>query len=417
MIPSQLLRKQLADVKASCESRGDQIEFNQWEDLEQQRKALQIETEQVQMQSNQLSKEVANLKRSGEDASDVLASLGEIAKRKKQLEGDLRELLDAIKAFELTVPNILSSDVPVGKDENDNQVVDTVGEPSKFDFSVKSHIDLAPKSLDFATAAKISGSRFVLMRGGIARLHRALGQWMLDTQVSRGYEEVNPPVLVQRHALEGTGQLPKFEDDQFFAGGHALIPTAEVPLTNMLRDEIVDYSQLPMSVTALTQCFRKEAGAYGKDTQGMIRQHQFEKVELVKFVAEHQAKESFEQLVGDSEFILQSLGLPYRKVLLCSGDTGFSASKTYDLEVWLPSENRYREISSCSYFTDFQARRMKARYRDEEGNVALLHTINGSGLAVGRTLIAVMENYQTQDGTIIVPEVLIPYMGGIHEIS
>lgn len=416
MIPNQLLRKELQKVSKSCELRGDSVDLSGWEKLEEERKLLQVETEKCQMESNRLSKSVPIMKKSGEDTTAVLKSLGEIAKQKKQLEAKLKTLLEAMQAIELTIPNILDPSVPRGSDENDNYIIEVIGEVPSFNFEVKSHADLAPKGLDFATGAKLSGARFVVMREKVARLHRALGQWMLDTQVSRGYEEINPPVLVDQEMLYGTGQMPKFSDDQFMTQSHALIPTAEVPLTNMLRDQIVDYTQLPIAYTALTQCFRKEAGAYGKDTHGMIRLHQFEKVELVKFVDEESLEAEFEALVADSEHILSMLKLPYRKVLLCSGDTGFSAAKTIDLEVWLPSENQYREISSCSHFSDFQARRMQARYRNEEGKVGLLHTINGSGLAVGRTLVAVMENYQNADGTITIPEALVDYMGGLTTI-
>ena len=416
MIPNQLLRKELKKVSNACELRGDSIDLSQWEQLEEKRKSLQVETEKCQMESNRLSKSVPIMKKAGEDTAEVLKHLGQIAKQKKVLEAKLKILLEAMRDIELTIPNILDPSVPKGSDESENQVLEVIGDTPSFDFDVKSHADLSPNGLDFATGAKLSGARFVVMRGNIAKLHRALGQWMLDTQVACGYEEINPPVLVDQEMLYGTGQMPKFSDDQFFTQSHALIPTAEVPLTNMLRDQIVDHAQLPIAYTALTQCFRKEAGAYGKDTHGMIRLHQFEKVELVKFVAQESAASEFEALVADSEHILSLLKLPYRKVLLCSGDTGFSAAKTIDLEVWLPSENQYREISSCSHFTDFQARRMQARYRQEDGKVELLHTINGSGLAVGRTLVAVMENYQNADGTITVPEVLIDYMGGLTTI-
>lgn len=412
MIPSQILRKEIALVKKMAVARQTNLPFDAYEAMEIKRKGLQQETEAIQMQSNQLSKDVAMKKRSGDSVVQLLEELASIAKRKKELEQDLRALLDEIRAFELQVPNLLDDRVPEGKDESDNQEVSKYGQIPEFGFTPKSHTELAPEELDFARAAKISGSRFVIMKGSIARLHRALAQWMLDFQIDRGYEEINPPVLVEHHALVGTGQLPKFADDQFFTQGqHALIPTAEVSITNIFREEIVAHNELPIAYAALTPCFRKEAGAYGKDTHGMIRLHQFEKVELVKFVTDKQAEEAFTQLVKDAEGVLQALELPYRKVLLCSGDTGFSAKITYDLEVWLPGENQYREISSCSYFGDFQTRRMQARYRDDSGKVGLLHTMNGSGLAVGRALVAVLENYQTSDGRVKVPEVLKAYMG------
>ncbi|MEC7030444.1 MAG: serine--tRNA ligase [Pseudomonadota bacterium] len=412
MNPSQTMRKELESIKEMVKSRAMSLSFEEYEQLETRRKQLQQETESIQKESNDLSKSVGLKRRNGEDTSELLKSLERISTQKKALEQELRELLDGIRAFELQVPNLLDENVPVGVDESDNQEILQYGTLPKFSFTPKSHVELAAGDLDFSAAAKISGKRFVLMKGNIAKLHRALGQWMLDFQTKRGYEEVNPPLLVEHHALEGTGQLPKFADDQFFTEGHhALIPTAEVSVTNIHREEIVDYSSLPISYAALTPCFRKEAGAYGKDTHGMIRLHQFEKVELVKFVTEEQAEIAFNQLIEDAEAVLQALQLPYRKVLLCSGDTGFSSKITYDLEVWLPGENQYREISSCSYFGDFQARRLQARYRDEDGKVQLLHTLNGSGLAVGRTLVAFLENNQTAEGRIMVPEVIKPYMG------
>lgn len=419
MIPAHFFRQNLALIKAQAEKRGAKIDFGLYEDLEAKRKSLQVETEALQAQSNQLSKSVPVLKREGKDASEVLAQLSEIAKQKKAHEGELRELKESLNDFLLQVPNLLDDSVPEGSNEDDNLEVGLVGSPPSFAFSPKSHLELMPKGLDVEAAVNMSGSRFVVLKGACARLNRALGQWMLDTQVSKGYTEVNPPLLVEKKALYGTGQLPKFAEDQFFTKDetHALIPTAEVPLTNLVREQIIEADQLPIKLTALTPCFRSEAGAYGKDTTGLIRLHQFEKVELVQITTEAQAKEAFEQLVADAEFILKSLGLAYRKVLLCAGDTGFGSNMTYDLEVWLPSENKYREISSCSYFRDFQAQRMMARYRTEDRQIEYLHTINGSGLAVGRTLIAVLENYQTEQGTVIVPEVLRPYMGGLTEIS
>jgi seryl-tRNA synthetase len=418
MIQANFLRKNLALVKNSADRRGANIDFSAYEQLESERKLLQAETEALQATSNQLSKEVAILKRNQEDASDLLTKLQDIAAQKKIKEAALRELKQSLNDFMLSIPNILSDGVPPGEDESDNIVIKQVGEIPVFSHQVRSHSECFQSSMDFSAAAAISGSRFVVLKSQLARLNRALGQWMLDTQVERGYIEINPPVLVDQKALEGTGQLPKFKEDQFFVESqtHALIPTAEVPLTNLHRESIIDASQLPISYTALTTCFRSEAGAYGKDTSGMIRQHQFEKVELVKLVTEEQAEGEFSNLVTDAEFILQQLELPYRQVLLCSKDTGFSAHLTYDFEVWLPSEKQYREISSCSYFKDFQGNRMMTRYRDKEKGLQSIHTINGSGLAVGRTLIAVIENYQTENG-INVPKILQPYMNGINFIA
>ncbi len=418
MIPANFLRKHLELVKHSVERRGASIDFSKYEQLESERKSLQAETESLQASSNQLSKEVAILKRNQEDASDLLTKLQDIASQKKIKEAALRELKQSLSDFMLSIPNLLSDKVPDGDGEADNVVVKQVGEIPTFSHPVRNHSECFESSMDFTAAAAISGSRFVVLRSQLAKLNRALGQWMLDTQVERGYIEINPPVLVDQKALEGTGQLPKFKEDQFFveSQSHALIPTAEVPLTNLHRESIVEAAHLPICYTALTTCFRSEAGAYGKDTSGMIRQHQFEKVELVKLVTQEQAEEEFSTLVSDAEFILQQLELPYRQVLLCSKDTGFSAHLTYDFEVWLPSENQYREISSCSYFKEFQGSRMMTRYRDKEAGLQTIHTINGSGLAVGRTLIAVIENYQTENG-INVPKVLQPYMNGIEFIA
>lgn len=416
MNPSQLLRKEIEIVKRSNEKRGAKVDLAAYAEMEINRKELQSETEQCQMQVNQLSKEVAGLKREGKDASNLLSQVAEVSKNKKKLENDLKALLAKMREIELTIPNILDDKVPLGNSEADNQEVSTWKSKTTFDFKPKSHIELAGDDLDFSRAAKISGARFVFMKGRIARLHRALGQWMLNEHMNTGYEEVNPPLLVGEAALYGTGQLPKFDEDQFYTMDktHALIPTAEVSVTNLYHDEIVSQTP-PLRYVALTPCFRSEAGSYGKDTHGMIRLHQFEKVELVKFVTEETYESEFEGLIKDAESILEKLELPYRKILLCSKDTGFSAKLTYDLEVWLPGEDNYREISSCSYFGDFQARRMSARYRDQNG-VKLLHTMNGSGLAVGRALIAVMENYQLASGKIRVPEVLKPYMGNMDEI-
>ena len=417
MIPNKILRNNIEEVRKLTEKRGSSLDFSEYQALEDKRKQYQVETEECQMLSNKLSKEVAFAKRNGESADELLKNLSSISARKKELETALKSLLNEIRDFELQVPNLLDDMVPEGADETANKVVSEVGTLPNFEFKPKSHTEICGDDLDFVRAAKISGSRFVFMKGNVAKLHRALAQWMLDRHTQSGYTEINPPLLVEHNALIGTGQLPKFADDQFFTEGqHALIPTAEVSVTNIFADEIVPAANLPISYVALTPCFRKEAGAYGKDTYGLMRLHQFEKVELVKFVAPNQAQEAFDALVQDAEGILQALKLPYRKVLLCAGDTGFSSSITYDLEVWLPGENNYREISSCSYFTDFQARRMSARFRDDENKINLLHTINGSGLAVGRALIAVIENYQTENGNVTIPDVLKDYMGNIDSL-
>jgi seryl-tRNA synthetase len=377
----------------------------------------------IQTERNQLSKEIGQRKSKGEDASDILAAVAKSKDAQAAAEAKAAEEQAALDTMLATIPNLPADDVPVGKDEHENVERHKHGEPAKFDFKAKEHADLgiALGMMDFEKAAKISGARFVVLSGQLARLERALGQFMLDLQTGEkhGYREVRPPVLVRDHALFGTGQLPKFADDLFKASADLwLIPTAEVPLTNLVRESILDEAVLPMRVTALTPCFRAEAGAAGKDTTGMIRQHQFDKVELVSITTPEQSGAEHERMLGCAEEVLKRLGLPYRVITLCTGDMGFSARKTYDIEVWLPGQNRYREISSCSNCGDFQARRMDARFKAKgEKGTRFVHTLNGSGLAVGRTLIAVMENYQDADGTIRVPEALKPYMGGIELIK
>ncbi|KZY86109.1 serine--tRNA ligase, partial [Oleiphilus sp. HI0072] len=392
--------------------------------LEESRKQIQSKTEELQNERNTRSKSIGKAKAAGEDIAPLIAEMDTIGASLESAKAELSEVQDQLNDLLAGMPNIPDSEVPEGNSEDDNVEVLKWGEPGKFDFEVKDHVALGDinKQLDFETASKLTGSRFVVMRGQLAKLHRALAQFMLDTHsAENGYEEVYLPYVVNSDSLFGTGQLPKFEEDLFKL--HAdrefyLIPTAEVPATNIVRDEIIDSAKLPIKLVCHTPCFRSEAGSYGRDVRGMIRQHQFDKVEMVQIVKPEDSAQALEALTGHAEGILQKLGLPYRKVLLCGGDLGFSAVKTYDLEVWLPGQKAYREISSCSNTKDFQARRMQARYRSPEmKKPQLVHTLNGSGLAVGRTMIAVMENYQQEDGSIKVPEVLVPYMGGLEVIA
>lgn len=389
--------------------------------LDSQRKTLQLDTENLQNERNSRSKAIGKAKAAGEDVSAILQSMehmkAELETKKEQLNALQQELNDYL----MGVPNVPDESVPAGMDESANEVVLTWGDVPTFDFTVKDHAELGEaleEGLDFATASKLTGARFVVMRGQMARLHRALIQFMLDTHTQEhGYTELNVPYIVNSDSLTGTGQLPKFEEDLFKLRGeqdYYLIPTAEVPVTNLVRDEIIEAQRLPLKFACHTPCFRSEAGSYGKDTKGMIRQHQFEKVELVQIVSPDESTQALEELTGHAEIILQRLDLPYRKVILCGGDLGFGSAKTYDLEVWLPSQDCYREISSCSCFTDFQARRMQARWRNPAtGKPELVHTINGSGLAVGRTLVAIIENGQQADGRVRIPEALRPYMSGL----
>ncbi len=421
MLDSKLLRGQLQEVADRLASRGFSLDVARIESLEERRKAVQTRTEQLQAERNARSKSIGQAKAKGEDIAPLMADVermaGELAEGKAELDAIQAEL-DAIV---LTIPNLPDASVPVGPDEEANVEVRRWGTPRDFDFEIKDHVALGEISggLDFETAAKLSGARFALLRGPIARMHRALAQFMINLHTSEhGYEEAYTPYLVQAPALQGTGQLPKFEEDLFKIAreGEAdfyLIPTAEVSLTNIVAGEIIDAKQLPIKFVAHTPCFRSEAGASGRDTRGMIRQHQFDKVEMVQIVEPSKSMEALEGLTANAERVLQALELPYRVLALCTGDMGFSAVKTYDLEVWVPSQGKYREISSCSNCGDFQARRMQARWRNPEtGKPELVHTLNGSGLAVGRTLVAVLENYQQADGSIRVPEVLKPYMGG-----
>ena len=419
MIDPKRLRTAAADVAANLARRGFEFDADAYLALEERRKALQVETENLQNERNTRSKGIGKAKAAGKDIQPLLDAVKDLGERLEASQSNLRTVQTALQEIELSLPNLLDDSVPDGDDENDNVELRRWGEPPGFDFEPRDHIDLgeALGLLDFEAASKLSGARFVVMRGGLARLQRALIQFMLDTHIGEhGYEEAYVPYLVQSQALLGTGQLPKFEEDQFKTidePPYYLIPTAEVPLTNLVRDTIVEADELPLCYTAHTPCFRSEAGSHGQDTRGMIRQHQFEKVELVHLVAAEDSAAALETLTGHAETILQRLGLPYRVVALCSGDVGFGAAKTYDLEVWLPGQQKYREISSCSNCTDFQARRMQARRRNPAtGKPELMHTLNGSGVAAGRALIAVMENYQQADGSIGIPDVLRPYMGG-----
>ncbi len=427
MIDIQLLRKDIDTVAARLASRKFQLDVATFNALEAERKQIQTRTEELQGKRNSLSKQIGILKGKGEDASAVMAEVGGIGDELKASEVRLGELQAEISNFMLAIPNLPDESVPVGADEAGNVEVRKVGTPPVFDFEVKDHVDVgATLGLEFDVAVKLTGSRFAVLKGGMARLHRALAQFMLDTQtLEHGYTEYYTPYMVNADSMRGTGQLPKFEADLFAVkkGGQEgegetlyLIPTAEVSLTNTVRDEIVPAEDLPLKLTAHTPCFRSEAGSYGRDTRGMIRQHQFDKVELVQVVHPEKSFEALEEMVGHAEAILKKLDLPYRVVSLCTGDMGFGATKTYDLEVWLPAQNTYREISSVSNMGAFQARRMQARFRNAQGKPELVHTLNGSALAVGRTLVAVLENYQQADGSVTVPEALRPYMGGIEKL-
>jgi len=419
MLDPLLLRKDIQSVALQLQRRDFKLDVTLLNTLENERKTLQSDTEALQAQRNQSAKSIGQAKAKGEDVQPLLDAVAHISDELKLKQGRLGELQSQLNSYLLSLPNMPHESVPSGKSEDDNEEISRWGKPGEFDFEPKDHVDLGANLslVDFEVAAKISSSRFVVLHKDIARLQRALTQYMLDLHTTEhGYDEVYVPYLVNADSLYGTGQLPKFEEDQFATRtepGLYLIPTAEVPVTNIVRDEILDASVLPLKRTAHTPCFRREAGSYGRDTRGMIRQHQFEKVELVQVVRPHESWDALEALTGHAEQVLQNLNLPYRKVCLCTGDLGFSSTKTYDLEVWLPGQSCYREISSCSNFLDFQARRLKARWKNPEtGKNEFLHTLNGSGLAVGRCLVAVMENYQTADGSITIPEVLQPYMRG-----
>ncbi len=427
MLDIKLLRNDINAVAEQLARRGFELDVDKFQALEDKRKILQTATQDLQNQRNTRSKAIGQAKAKGEDIQPLLAEVADLGDQLKAAEQKLSELQAEIDSIVMGIPNLLDESVPEGNSEDDNVEISKWGEPTQFDFEPKDHVDLGLSHgwMDFEAASKLTGSRFVVMRDGMARLHRALIQFMLDTHTAEhGYKEVYVPYMVNEESLLGTGQLPKFAEDLFkLEGGqkgeqnYYLIPTAEVPVTNLVRGEIVPGDDLPMKYTAHTPCFRSEAGSYGRDTRGLIRQHQFEKVELLHFVKPDDSMQALENLTRHAEIILEKLELPYRKVILCAGDTGFSASKTYDLEVWLPGQDTYREISSCSNMKDFQARRMQARFRNEAGKPALLHTLNGSGLAVGRTLVAVVENYQQADGSIRIPQALQAYMGGLEDLT
>jgi len=436
MLDIQLLRSDLQNVITRLAQRGYDFPVSDFEHLESQRKSVQTLTQTLQAKRNSASKQIGIAKQRGEDISAIMAEVTNLGDELKQAESQLEVIQTRLQQLLLDVPNLPHDTVPAGKDANDNLEIRRWGSPKNYDFVVKDHATIGEhlKLIDFETAAKLSGARFSLLKGGVARLHRALAQFMLDTHTEKnGYSEIYVPYLVNADCLRGTGQLPKFEQDLFTvqtsaqdepdnpdkadSTGLHLIPTAEVPLTNIVRNAIVPLEHLPLQFVAHTPCFRSEAGSYGRDTRGLIRQHQFDKVELVQITHPEKSHEALESLVGHAEMILQKLKLPYRVMLLCTGDMGFSAAKTYDIEVWLPTQQTYREISSCSNCEAFQARRMQARFRKGQDKPELLHTLNGSGLAVGRTLVAILENYQNEDGSVTIPEILRTYMGGIERIS
>lgn len=422
MLDLKFLRENLEEVEKRLKTRGGDTDLSGFKELDIKRRKLLTESETLKARRNAVSEEIGKLKREKKDASTLVAEMQEEGAKLKAFEADAAAVEEEMNAFLLGVPNVPHSSVPVGKDSNDNPVVRQWGEPKTFVFSPKEHTELGEKLgiLDFERAGKISGARFSLLMGAGALLERALINFMLDVHTTEhGYTEVLPPFMVKSSALMGTGQLPKFKEDLFKIEGwdHYLIPTAEVPVTNILNDEIIEEERLPICYTAFTPCFRSEAGSYGKDVKGLIRQHQFNKVEMVKFASPETSYDELEKLTDNAEDILRRLGLPYQVVLLCTGDMGFSSAKTYDIEVWLPGQGKYREISSCSNFEDFQARRANIRVRSKGGKPRFLHTLNGSGLAVGRTLVAILENYQQEDGSVIVPEALRPYMRGLEKIE
>ncbi len=430
MLDPNLLRNEPDAVAEKLARRGFKLDVDTLRSLEERRKVLQVETENLQAERNARSKSIGQAKARGEDIEPLREEVNVLGERLDAAKAELDALQNEIRDFALALPNLPADEVPAGKDDTDNLEISRWGEPKQYDFAVRDHVELGEmqQGLDFATAAKLTGSRFVVMKGQIARLHRALSQFMLDLHTEQhGYMETYVPYLVNHASLFGTGQLPKFGEDLFHtrpleeeasSSNYALIPTSEVPLTNLVRDEILEEESLPLKYTAHTPCFRSEAGAYGRDTRGLIRMHQFDKVEMVQIVRPEDSMQALEELVSHAEKVLQLLNLPYRKMLLCTGDMGAGATKTYDLEVWLPAQDTYREISSCSNMWDFQARRMQARCRSKsDKKTRLVHTLNGSGLAVGRTLVAVLENYQQADGSIVVPEVLRPYMQGLEVIG
>lgn len=415
MLDPKLLRTDLVALKDKLATRGYELDVAFWTDVENKRKELQVYTEELQSQKNAGAKKIGELKRSGGNADELLAQMQKLSDEMKAAENKLRELQAVITNASLAIPNLPDDSVPVGEDESDNVEIRKWGTPRVFDFKVKDHTDIGESlgQLDFALASKLTGARFSTLKGGLARLNRALIGFMLDTHIAKGYTEMYVPYMVNADSLKGTGQLPKFEEDLFkVSDGYYMIPTSEVPLTNTVRDTILFPNDLPMKLTAHTPCFRSEAGSAGRDTRGLIRQHQFEKVEMVQIVRADTSMQALEEMTAQAESILQALELPYRVVMLCTGDMGFGAVKTYDIEVWLPSQDAYREISSCSNCGDFQARRMGARVKDGK-QTELVHTLNGSGLAVGRTLLAILENHQNADGTVNIPKALQPYMDGM----
>ncbi|MBU9858063.1 serine--tRNA ligase [Rahnella bonaserana] len=430
MLDPNMLRNELDAVAEKLARRGFKLDVETLRSQEERRKVLQVETETLQAERNARSKTIGQAKARGEDIEPLRLEVNTLGEKLDAAKAELEALQNDIRDIASAIPNLPDDSVPAGKDENDNQEVSRWGTPRQYDFAVRDHVSLGEMAggLDFAAAVKLTGARFVVMKGQIARMHRALSQFMLDLHTEQhGYLETYVPYLVNQETLYGTGQLPKFGEDLFHtkpldeeagSSNYALIPTAEVPLTNLTRDEILEEESLPLKMTAHTPCFRSEAGSYGRDTRGLIRMHQFDKVEMVQIVRPEESMDALEELTGHAEKVLQLLNLPYRKVLLCTGDMGFGSCKTYDLEVWLPAQDTYREISSCSNMGDFQARRMQARCRSKtDKKPRLVHTLNGSGLAVGRTLVAVLENYQQADGRIEVPEVLRPYMGGLEYIG
>ena len=415
MLDPKLLRQDPEELVDVLAARGYQLDVANLTELEHKRKALQVETEQLQNQRNTISTQIGQAKREGKNADELMTQVEQTSELLKKNQNDLNSLQDSLKQIQQQIPNLPHESVPIGKDEDDNVEIRRWGEIPSFNFEPKDHVELGAQQMDFQLGAKLTGSRFVVLSGLIAKLHRALSQFMIDLHVrEHGYEEVYVPYIVDQNSLLGTGQLPKFEEDQFSLAsdqGWYLIPTAEVPLTNIVREQIVEAKNLPLKFVAHTPCFRREAGSYGRDTRGMIRMHQFDKVEMVNVVHPENSYQALEELTQSAEKVLQLLELPYRTIVLCTGDMGFSAAKTYDIEVWLPSQNSYREISSCSNCEDFQARRMQARMKSNENKkTEYVHTLNGSGLAVGRALVAVLENYQNSDGSIEIPNVLKPYI-------
>jgi seryl-tRNA synthetase len=429
MLDPKCLRGDIQQTAEKLERRGFKLDVNSFIELEEKRKSLQIKTQELQNERNVRSKSIGKAKALGEDIQPLLAEVGKLGAELDSAKTELSELLETIVAQSQTIPNLPDDSVPQGENEDGNLEISRWGAPREFDFEIQDHVDLGASlsnGVDFEAGSKLAGARFVVMRGQVARLNRAIAQFMLDLHTEQhGYEETNVPLLVNHASMTGTGQFPKFEGDSFHTKpateegqGLSLIPTSEVPLANIARDEIYSLKDLPIKMTAFSPCFRSEAGSHGRDTRGLIRLHQFEKVELVQLVTPESSFDVLEELTGHAEKVLQLLELPYRKMLLCTGDMGFGACKTYDLEVWLPAQDTYREISSCSNMLDFQARRMQARFRGAEGNKPeLLHTLNGSGLAVGRTLVAILENNQQADGSVTVPTVLQPYMGGLEKIG